>query len=214
MSAPAPAHPSAASAAGVRSLPKGQQTRAAIVEAAMSMASQLGLEGLSIGTLADVTGRSKSGVFAHFGSRDDLQIAVVEAYYERFQASVFAPAMRQPRGLPRVRTLFENWMRHTSTEPDSGCIFISGAVEFDDRPGPVRDALKQAVQTWMDALTRAVAQAVEEGHLRAEVDPQQIVFEIHALILALHYEARFLRRAGSVQRARQGFEQLIARDSA
>ena len=180
----------------------------------MSMASKVGLEGLSIGTLAEAAGRSKSGVFAHFGSRDDLQIAVVQAYYERFQARVFAPALRQPRGLPRVRALFDNWTRHTSTEPDSGCIFISGAVEFDDRPGPVRDALKRAVQTWMEALTKAVIQADAEGHLIEGADPQQIVFEIHALVLALHYEARFLKRAGSVQRARRGFEQLMARYSA
>lgn len=196
-----------------RGLPKGQQTRAAIVGQAVRMATQMGLEGLSIGPLAEALDMSKSGVFAHFGSRDDLQIAVVQAYFEDFEAEVFAPAMRQPRGLPRVRALFENWMRHTSTELDAGCIFISGAAEFDDRPGPVRDALAEAVQTWMAAMTRAVAQACEEGHLRTGADPQQITFEIHALILALHFEARFLRRAGAEQRARQGFEHVVQRFS-
>ncbi|HOV20218.1 MAG TPA: TetR/AcrR family transcriptional regulator, partial [Ottowia sp.] len=139
------------------------------------------------------------------------QIAVVREYYRRFETEVFAPAMRKPRGLPRVRALFENWMRHTSAELQSGCIFISGAVEFDDRPGPVRDALAEAVDAWIGAMTRAVAQACEEKHLAAGADPGQISFEIHALILALHYEARFMRRTGSMARARQGFANIIQR---
>lgn len=194
-----------------RTLPKGQQTKAAIVDAALRMAAQVGLEGLSIGSLAEAMGMSKSGVFAHFGSRDELQISVVREYYARFEAQVFQPAMMQPRGLPRVRALFEHWMRFTSAELDSGCIFISGAVEFDDRPGPVRDALAEAVSVWIDAMTRAVAQAGEQGHLLASADPRQISFEIHALILALHYEARFMRRPGSMERAVQGFHNILAR---
>ncbi len=195
----------------MRTHAKGEQTRAEIVAVALAMAARVGLEGLSIGTLADAVGKSKSGVFAHFGSREDLQIAVVREYYRRFETEVFAPAMRKPRGLPRVRALFENWMRHTSAELQSGCIFISGAVEFDDRPGPVRDALAEAVDAWIGAMTRAVAQACEEKHLAAGADPGQISFEIHALILALHYEARFMRRAGSMARARQGFANIIQR---
>ena len=174
----------------------------------------MGLEGLSIGSLAEAMGMSKSGVFAHFGSRDELQISVVREYYARFEAQVFQPAMMQPRGLPRVRALFEHWMRFTSAELDSGCIFISGAVEFDDRPGPVRDALAEAVGAWIDAMTRAVAQAGEQGHLLASADPRQISFEIHALILALHYEARFMRRPGSMERAVQGFHNILARHGA
>ena len=197
-----------------RTLPKGQQTKAAIVDAALRMAAQVGLEGLSIGSLAEAMGMSKSGVFAHFGSRDELQISVVREYYARFEAQVFQPAMMQPRGLPRVRALFEHWMRFTSAELDSGCIFISGAVEFDDRPGPVRDALAEAVDAWIEAMTRAVAQACEQGHLAADADPRQISFEIHALILALHYEARFMRRPGSMERAEQGFRNILARAGA
>ena len=197
-----------------RPLPKGQQTKVAIVDAALRMAAQVGLEGLSIGSLAEAMGMSKSGVFAHFGSRDELQISVIREYYARFEAQVFQPAMAQPRGLPRVRALFENWMRFTSAELDSGCIFISGAVEFDDRPGPVRDALAEAVDAWIEAMTRAVAQACEQGHLAADADPRQISFEIHALILALHYEARFMRRPGSMERAEQGFRNILARAGA
>ncbi len=204
--------PTASTAARqARALPKGQQTKAAIVDAALRMASQVGLEGLSIGALADAMGMSKSGVFAHFGSRDELQISVVNEYYARFERGVFAPAMAELRGLPRLRALFDHWMRFTSAELDSGCIFISGAVEFDDRPGPVRDALADAVSAWMSAMARAVAQAREVGHLQPEADDRQIGFEIHGLILALHYEARFLQRPGAVERARRGFDNILAR---
>ena len=206
-----PPHSAVRAGGTPRALAKGEQTRAESVAVALGMAARVGLEGLSIGTLAEAVGKSKSGVFAHFGSREELQIAVVREYYRRFEAEVFAPAMRKPRGLPRVRALFENWMRHTSAELDSGCIFISGAVEFDDRPGAVHDALAEAVDAWIGAMTRAVAQACEEGHLAAGADPRQISFEIHALILALHYEARFMRRPGSQARARQGFVNILQR---
>lgn len=197
-----------------RALAKGQQTKSAIVDAALRIAAQVGLEGLSIGALAEAMQMSKSGVFAHFGSRDELQISVVREYYTRFEAEVFHAAMEEQRGLPRVRALFENWMRYTSAELDSGCIFISGAVEFDDRPGPVRDALIEAVTAWQEAMERAIAQARDEGHLVADADEQQISFEIHALILALHYDARFLHRPGSMERALRGFDNILARYSA
>lgn len=197
--------------AAPRVLPKGQQTRAEIIDVALQMAAQLGLEGLSIGSLAAAVGKSKSGVFAHFGSREELQIAIVREYYARFESEVFLPAIRKARGLPRLRALFENWLRHTVAELDSGNIFISGAVEFDDRPGAVRDALAAAVAAWIDAIARAVAQAVEAGHLRPDADARQVTFEIHGLILALHYEARFMRRAGAPARARQGFANILAR---
>lgn len=206
-----PTRSSASAARRARVLVKGQQTKAAIVDAALHMASRVGLEGLSIGALAEAMGMSKSGVFAHFGSRDELQISVVREYYARFEQEVFQPAMAEPRGLPRLRSLFAHWMRFTSAELDSGCIFISGAVEFDDRPGPVRDALMAAVSAWMDAMARAVAQARQEGHLAADADEQQISFEIHGLILVLHYEARFLRRSGAMERALQGFDNILAR---
>ncbi len=192
-----------------RSLPKGQQTRAAILEVALALAHQVGLEGLSIGALADAARMSKSGVFAHFGSREDMQIAVIREYHRRFEDEVFFPAMQAARGLPRLRALFANWMQRTSAELDSGCIYISGAVEFDDRPGPVRDALVQSVQLWHAALRRTIAQAREQGHLRLGADDEQILFEVHGLILALHYEARLLRSPGAIGRAQQGFERIL-----
>ena len=192
-----------------RALPKGQQTKAAIVEAALGLSTQIGLEGLSIGALAEVTGMSKSGVFAHFGSREELQISVIQEYHTRFEEEVFYPAMQEPRGLPRLRALFRHWMNRTSVEIDSGCLYISGAVEFDDRPGPVRDALVYSVRSWLSALQRAIQQAREEGHLRATIDDQQLAFEIHGLILALHYEARLLHNPGSIERATIAFDSLL-----
>ena len=188
---------------------KGQQTRAAILDAALALASQMGIEGLSIGALAEVTSMSKSGVFAHFGSREELQISVIREYHERFEHEVFHPAIQEPRGLPRLRALFDNWVGKVATEIDSGCIYISGAVEFDDRPGPVRDALAGMVLLWHGALHRAIRMAIELGHLRTDTDPMQMLFEIHGLILSLHHDARFLRSAGAVDRARKAFERVI-----
>jgi AcrR family transcriptional regulator len=194
-----------------RALHKGQQTKAVIVEAALGLATHIGLEGLSIGALADVTGMSKSGVFAHFGSREELQISVIREYHQRFEQEVFYPAMSAPRGVTRLRAMFGNWMKRTSIEIDSGCIYISGAVEFDDRTGPVRDALANSVMTWLAAMRRALEQCKEQGELRADENEEQILFEIHGLILALHYEARFLRNAGSIERAVTGFNNILAR---
>jgi AcrR family transcriptional regulator len=198
-------------AAPPRSLMKGQQTRATILEAALGLASHMGLEGLSIGAIAEVTQMSKSGVFAHFGSREELQISVVREYHARFEEEVFNPALQEPRGLPRLRGLFERWVRRVSIEIDSGCIYISGAVEFDDRPGPVRDALVAMVQAWHTALERAIRLAIEEGHLKPDTDPQQMLFEVHGLILALHHDARFLRVPGSLLRAGVAFEHVLSR---
>ena len=190
---------------------KGQQTKSAIVDAALGLATQIGLEGLSIGALAEVMRMSKSGVFAHFGSREDLQISVIREYHARFEQEVFYPALEKPKGLPRLKALFQNWMNRTSVELDSGCLYISGAVEFDDRPGPVRDALAGSVQTWLAAMLRAVVQAKEAGHLAPDADEHQMAFEIHGLILALHYEARFLKMPSSVNRANTGFTNMLAR---
>ena len=198
-----------AEAAPPRALMKGRQTRAAILDAALALASHIGLEGVSIGALAEVIGMSKSGVFAHFGSREELQISIVREYHAKFEEEVFRPALASPRGLPRLQALFDRWLRRVSVEIDSGCIYISGAVEFDDRPGPVREALVTMVQTWQQALERAIRAAVEAGHLRADTDAEQVLFEIHGLILAIHHDARFLRHAGAEERARKAFSRVI-----
>ncbi len=194
-----------------RSAQKGRQTRASIVDAALSLATHRGLEGLTIGALADATGMSKSGVFAHFGSRDELQISVIREYHTRFEDEIFYPAIREARGLPRLFSMFERWARRVSLEAEAGCIYISGAVEFDDRPGPVRDALADMVRTWHTGLLRSIQQSKDEGHLRPDTDARQMLFEMHGLILALHHDARFLELPGALDRTRVGFQNILDR---
>jgi len=209
-----PARAKASHNPSTRAMQKGQQTKQVIVEAALGLSTQIGLEGLSIGVLAEVTQMSKSGVFAHFGSREELQISVIREYFHRFEQEVFYPALQEPAGLPRLQALFANWMKRVAVELQSGCIFISGAVEFDDREGPVRDALAHSVQTWLLALNRSIVLARQCGHLSADADEHQMAFEIHGLILAVHYEARFLKTPGSIARAQQAFENILARQAA
>jgi AcrR family transcriptional regulator len=188
---------------------KGELTRAAILDVALDLASRAGLEGLTIGLLADRMNMSKSGVFAHFGSREDLQIEVVKLYHKRFEQEVFYPSIKEERGLPRLQAMFARWVKRVSEEIASGCIYISGAVEYDDRPGAIRDELAGMVRAWKTALRRCVVQSVEEGHLPAETDPDQLVYEMYGLILSLHHDARFLKMPHSVDRAEIGFERLI-----
>lgn len=188
---------------------KGELTRAAILDVALALASRDGLEGLTIGLLADRMNMSKSGVFAHFGSREDLQIEVLKLYHQQFEQEVFYPSMKEVRGLPRLQGMFSRWIKRVTVEIASGCIYISGAAEYDDRPGAIREELVGMVLAWQDALYRCVRQATELGHLRADTDPQQMVFDMYGLILALHHDARFIKRAGSVDRAYAGFERLL-----
>ena len=188
---------------------KGELTRAAILDVALDLASRDGLEGLTIGLLADKMNMSKSGVFAHFGSREDLQIEVVKLYHHHFEQEVFYPSMKEPRGLARLQTMFARWVRRVSVEIASGCIYISGAVEYDDRPGAIREELAGMVRAWKNALRRCVVQTIEMGHLSTQTDPDQLVFEMYGLVLALHHDARFLKLPGSVNRAEVGFERLI-----
>jgi AcrR family transcriptional regulator len=188
---------------------KGEQTRAAILDVALELASRNGLEGLTIGLLADRMNMSKSGVFAHFGSREDLQLEVVKLYHHRFEQEVFFPSIKETRGLPRLVAMYTRWVKRVSVEIASGCIYISGAVEYDDREGPIREELVSMVRAWQGALLRSVRQAIEASHLHAGLDAEQLVFEMHGLILALHHDARFLRNPGAVERAEAAFARLI-----
>ena len=188
---------------------KGELTRAAILDVALDLSSRDGLEGLTIGLLADKMNMSKSGVFAHFGSREDLQMEVLKLYHYRFEQEVFFPSMKEPRGIQRLQSMFARWVKRVSVEIASGCIYISGAVEYDDRPGPIREALVAMVRAWQGALLRCVQQCIDAGQLQVDTDAQQMVYEMYGLILALHHDARFLRRPGSVDRAKVGFDRLL-----
>ncbi|HVL55979.1 MAG TPA: TetR/AcrR family transcriptional regulator [Burkholderiaceae bacterium] len=189
---------------------KGEMTRAAIVSAALELAARHGLEGLTIGALAERMQMSKSGVFAHFGSREELQIAVLKEYERRFVDAVLVPALSEPRGLPRLRAIFERWIERTAVEAERGCIWVSGASEYDDRPGPVREELVAMVRSWQRELTRAIRHAVDAGELRADLDVDDLVFELYGVILVLHHDARLLHSPDAVARARRLFERLIS----
>jgi AcrR family transcriptional regulator len=188
---------------------KGDMTRAAIVEEAMGMAAREGLEGLTIGALAERMQMSKSGVFAHFGSREDLQLAVLNEYARRFVDDVLRPAVQEPRGLPRLEAILDRWVAFLARELSLGCIMIAGAVEYDDRPGPQRDAMVAIISGWKAELLKAIRQAVREGHLARGTDATQMVFEIYGLMLAMHQDARLLRSADSARRARAGLRRLL-----
>ena len=166
---------------------KGVATREAIIDRAYEIARFSGVEGLSIGPLAGAVGMSKSGVFAHFGSREDLQLAVIESAATRFGEAVFLPALSQPRGLPRLHALMRNWFEWVRGN-SGGCVLLGSVTEYDDRPGPLRDQVLRNEQRWRDLLRRSIQLAIECGHLRAG-DTDQYAFELYALPLAVHHEA-------------------------
>jgi len=189
---------------------KGTDTRERILGRAMDLASVVGLEGLSLGSLARDTGLSKSGLFAHFASKEDLQLQVLATAGSRFIDAVVAPALREPRGEPRVRALFENWLTWEQGRIPGGCPFVAATHELDDRPGPLREALVSTQRDWIDTLTTACRIAFEEGHFRSDLEPEQLAYDIYAVFLAFHLYHRLLRDPDAVTRAHAGFEQLLA----
>jgi AcrR family transcriptional regulator len=194
---------------------KGERTRAAILDAALRLVSRSGLEGLTIGSLADATGMSKSGLFAHFGSREELLLAVLNHGQQEFIEVVLNPALKKPRGVPRLRAMFVNWLDWTeSADLPGGCPMIGGATEFDDKPGPVRDMLASGQRAWIDTLQRAVRQAREEGQLRVDADPEQIAFEVFGIALVVHHHRRLLGYQKARERALVALDALLARHAA
>lgn len=192
------------------SMGKGEQTRAAVLDRAVELASALGLEGLSIGRLAGEARLSKSGLFAHFASKEDLQVRILERAAERFAEVVLKPALAAKRGEPRVRELFQRWLRWgLEVSKPGGCIFVAASAELDDRPGPARDRLAQLQRDWLDFLAGAVRIAKDEGHFRAEVDPQQFAFEVYGIALVTHLAVRLLGDDDAVPRARRAFARLL-----
>jgi len=188
---------------------KGDLTRAAIVEAALGLARRDGLEALTIGVLAEQMQMSKSGVIAHFGTREELQRAVLQEYAQRFVDDVLRPAVRRPAGLPRLRAILDHWLKLLTREVEQGCLMIGGSSEYDDRPGPLRDAMTTIIGGWGEELIRAIEGARAAGHLRRNVDARQLAFEIYGVMLAFHQAARLLRAADSHKRARSALARLL-----
>ncbi len=189
---------------------KGSDTRQRILERALALASTSGIEGLTLGVLAGSLDLSKSGLFAHFRSREALQIAVLEAAAERFRQAVIIPGLRAPRGEPRLRALMLKWMEWgTAQFQPGGCVFVAAAAELDDRPGPVRDVLVKAQLDWLATIAQAARSGIEEGHFRRDLDPEQLAFELYGLALSFHHYTRLLRKPEAVQHAQSAFERLM-----
>jgi AcrR family transcriptional regulator len=189
---------------------KGEGTRDRILDRALRLASRDGLEGLSIGVLATDLGLSKSGLFAHFGSKEDLQLAVLAEAARRFEETVMKPAFLAARGEPRIRRLFENWLGWIA-DPASpgGCVFLAAAAELDDREGRPRDFLVGSQRQLVASLSRSARLAVEEGHFEPGLDVEQFAFELYALLLGCSHWKRLLRDPRAEARARSAFERLL-----
>jgi AcrR family transcriptional regulator len=167
---------------------KGQRTKAGILERAVDLASLEGLEGVSIGRLADDLSMSKSGLFAHFGSKEELQLATIAAAEQRFVDEVVHPAFAAPRGYPRLAALCRSWLGYLQRRVfPGGCFFAAASFEFDGRSGKVRDAVQLAMDQWIATLEKAVRLAKQEGHLRRSVDPSQIAFELNSLFFGANF---------------------------
>jgi AcrR family transcriptional regulator len=169
---------------------KGAATREMIVAGAYGIACRHGLEGLSIGDLAVEVGMSKSGVFAHFGSREELQLSVLDWSIERFSSSVLSPALAQPRGLIRLQAMMAGWFGWIRANAD-GCVFLAAAFEYDSCPGPLRNRIAGCLTDWRNFLIRAIEMAVDSGELAADTDPALLSFELLSLVQGFHHARLF-----------------------
>jgi len=190
---------------------KGEHTRTLILNEAVALASQVGLEGLSIGSLAGRLDMSKSGLFAHFGSKEDLQVRTLGRAQELFLEQVVSPALRKAQGLPRLRALFSNWLAWLESNDDlpGGCPMLAASVEYDDRPGAVRDLLVAGQRELRGAIAKAIRLAIDEGQLKPRTDPWQLTFELFGIVLAAHHDLRLLGDPRALERAGDALERLI-----
>jgi AcrR family transcriptional regulator len=191
---------------------KGEATRQAILDRAVGLASQRGLGGLSIGALAEELALSKSGLFAHFKSKQALDLATLEHAAARFVEAVIKPVLKAPRGERRVRAMFEHWRRWPATNQlEGGCFFIAAASEVDDQPGPVRELLKQQQKDLLDTIASVVRTAIQEGHFKKDVDPEQFAWELYGVLLILHMSQRLLDDPRADARAETAFAAMLER---
>ena len=188
---------------------KGESTKQAVLDEATELASLVGLGGLTIGTLAAATKLSKSGLYAHFESKEALQVEVLQHARDRFTDVVMRPTLAMPRGEPRLREFFDRWISWQSTGFGGGCVFVDAASEFDDQEGAVRDELVRAERDKLESVTLIVGTAVSEGHFRDDVDPEQFGYELEGIVLAHHHARRLMRDGRAEERARRAFDRLV-----
>ncbi len=190
---------------------KGKQTKSAILQQGLALASIKGLGGITIGVLADEVGMSKSGLYGHFKSKENLQLEILSFATERFIEEVVAPSLKATRGEPRVHTLFERWVKWADANYlPGGCIFIDAIAEFDDQPGPIRDLLVKTQRDWMDTLATAARIAVEEKHFRADLDPVQFAYDIYSVAYGYHFAYRLLEDTNARKYANNSIKRILA----
>ena len=199
---------STVAASTVAAMGKRATTRETILDHAYELARRDGLEGLSIGSLAQDVGMSKSGVFAHFGSREELQLAVLQWVEKRFVDTILVPALREPRGLPRLRAMVIHWQEWGRIH-QSGCVLLTAVGEYDGREGPLREAILKQQRGWREQMQRAIGQAVEMKQLDADTEAEQFAFEIYALMLGLHHDAGLFGFDEASKRTYAAFNRLL-----
>jgi AcrR family transcriptional regulator len=189
---------------------KGEDTKQTILEYGLQMASQVGLESVTIGVLAKETGMSKSGLFAHFQSKENLQIGILEYAAGEFAHHIIVPALKKPSGIPRIKALVENWISWTGNM-EGGCVFVSASTEFSDRPGRVRTVLLKQQEAWIDTLKRLAESAIKAGDFDKGIDCDQFAFELYSLLLGFHYYHKLLQDSDTKKRQEASLNQLIDR---
>jgi AcrR family transcriptional regulator len=189
---------------------KGDERRQLILERAAQTASRLGLEGLTIGRLASDLGLSKSGLFAHFQSKEALQVQTLRHAAELFVDRVVRPALKAPRGERRLRALFERWLVWAEADVlKGGCLFVAAATELDDQDGPARDELVRQQRDWLELIANVARTGIAEGDFRPGLDGEQLAYELYGVMLAYHHARRLLRDPRAPQRARDAFDALV-----
>jgi AcrR family transcriptional regulator len=190
---------------------KGLSTRDNILDEAIKIASRDGLEGLTIGTLAERVGMSKSGLFAHFKSKDALQLSVLERAADLFTTKVLMPAFKESRGEPRILALFENWIRFLNDEGlPGGSIFVAASFELDDRPGVLRDYVQKAQRDLIENLEKSAEFAIEEGHFSRSVDVGHFAWTLYSFVLGYHHSKRMIEDPNAESHLRAAFQGLLS----
>ena len=187
---------------------KGEDTKRIVLNAGLEMATQLSLERVSIGNLAKATRMSKSGLFAHFQSKENLQIEILKHAGELFAERVVIPALMEKAGIPRIKALVNNWIAWSS-RLTGGCIFVSSSTEFADRPGKVRDYILKQQEDWIDSLRQVARSAIHVGDFREDIDCDQFAFDLYSLLLGFHLYYKMLNNAATKKRQATALERLL-----
>ena len=189
---------------------KGTNTKTDILSQGLEMASQVGLECITIGLLAKETSLSKSGLFAHFKSKENLQLEILKYAAEDFTKNVILPALEVKAGILRINSFVNNWI-DWSGKITGGCIFVTAGIEYSDRPGKVRNLLLQQQEQWIDTVKRIAISAVKAGDFKQDIDVEQFAFDIYSMLLGFHYYHKLLNDKKIIMRQKLALEQLLSK---